>query len=92
MSKTNTLPVKPAQPALTPMQLSFLNLINNSLDPLRPGYLAVMYYDSIGKRRPVASRDSFGQTSAAYRTCRKLVSLNLVKEVQDYGCTSYAKI
>jgi len=46
----------------------------------------------IGKRRPVASRDSFGQTSAAYRTCRKLVSLNLIKEVQDYGSTSYAKI
>ena len=67
---------------LSQMQSFFLDTINKSSEELSPAYLANLYYESIGKRRHVASRDSFGQTSAAYRTCRKLVRLNLVKELR----------
>jgi hypothetical protein len=80
---------------LSQMQTFFLNAINNSCEECNPSYLANLYYESIGKRRYAASRDSFGQTSAAYRTCRKLVSLNLVKEIHyktsgGYSYTMYA--
>ncbi len=64
------------------MQSFFLDAINNSDNEVNPSYLANLYYTSIGKNRYSASRDSFGQTSASYRTCRKLVSLNLIQEVR----------
>lgn len=63
------------------MQQFFLDKITASKDQLNACYLANVYYEAIGKRRRAASRDSFGQTSAAYRTCRKLVALNLIKEI-----------
>ncbi len=80
---------------LSEMQQFFLDTINQSNEELNPCYLANLYYEIIGKRRHVASRDSFGQTSAAYRTCRKLTSLNLVKEIHyktsgGYSYTLYA--
>ena len=80
---------------LSEMQSFFLDAINNSGEECNPCYLASLYYRSIGKRRHAASRDSFGQTSAAYRTCRKLASLNLVKEIHyktsgGYSHTMYA--
>lgn len=80
---------------LSQMQQFFLDTINQSNEELNPCYLANLYYESIGKRRYAASRDSFGQTSAAYRTCRKLASLNLVKEIHyktsgGYSYTMYA--
>ena len=65
---------------LTPMQSFFLDVIQKSNEELNPSYLAALWYESIGKRRNSDSRRSFGQTSAAYRTCRKLTELNLVKE------------
>ena len=80
---------------LTEMQSFFLDAINNSGEECNPCYLARLYYESIGRRRHTASRYSFGQTSAAYRTCRKLASLNLVKEIHyktsgGYSYTMYA--
>lgn len=80
---------------LTEMQSFFLDAINNSGKEFNPNYLASLYYESIGRRRHAASRDSFGQTSAAYRTCRKLASLNLIKEIHyktsgGYSYTMYA--
>lgn len=79
---------------LSQMQLFFLEVINNSSEEFNPCYLANLYYEYIGKRRHAASRDSFGQTSAAYRTCRKLVGLNLIKEIRyktsgGYSYTMY---
>lgn len=65
---------------MTPMQQFFLDQINKSSAELSPTYLAQKYYESIGKRRKVASRDSFGQTSAAYRTCRTLDELGYINE------------
>lgn len=82
---------------LTKMQSFFLDTINNSSVEMNPCYLAALYYESIGKRRYAASRDSFGQTSAAYRTCRRLVSLNLIKEIRyktsgGYSYTMYTAV
>lgn len=82
---------------LTDMQKFFLNTIVQSKEEVNPGYLANLYYESIGKRRHAASRDSFGQTSASYRTCRKLASLNLVKEIHyktpgGYSYTMYSAL
>lgn len=79
---------------LTKMQQFFLDKINASNQELNPCYLATVYYESIGKRVRAASRDSFGQTSAAYRTCRKLAGLNLIKEIHHktsggYSYTTY---
>lgn len=87
---------KDVSKSLTQMQEYFLNVINNSTEELNAAYLANLYYGSIGKRRRAASRDSFGQTSAAYRTCRKLVSLKLIKEIEyktsgGYSYTMYSK-
>lgn len=81
---------------LSPMQSFFLNLINISTKELHPCYMAYMWYESIGKRRHVASRDAFGQTSAAYRTCRKLTRLSLIQEVRyktssGHSYTMYSK-
>ena len=75
---------------LTEMQQFFLDTINKSTGELNPGYLANVYYESIGKRRHAASRDSFGQTSAAYRTCRKLTSLCLIKEIHHKTTGGYS--
>lgn len=82
---------------LTEMQSFFLDAINKLGNECNPCYLANLYYESIGKRRHVSSRSSFGQTSAAYRTCRKLASLNLVEEIYyktkgGYSYTMYAAI
>lgn len=66
--------------ALTAMQQFFLDTLREEELECTATYLAVLYYESIGKRRHAASRDSFGQTSAAYRTCRALVSKGLIKE------------
>lgn len=79
---------------LSEMQSFFLDAINNSGKECNPCYLASLYYESIGRRKHAASRDSFGH-SAAYRTCRKLASLNLVKEIHyknggGYSYTMYA--
>lgn len=75
---------------LTKMQAFFLNAINESDRSLNASYLAVKYYDSIGVRRPAASRDSFGQTSAAYRTCRFLTKHGLVKEYHEKGASGFS--
>lgn len=80
---------------LSPMQSFFLDTINKENKELSPTYLAHLYYEAIGKRRYVSSRASFGQTSAAYRTCRKLVSLNLIREnhyktTGGYSYTTYS--
>lgn len=82
---------------LSEMQSFFLNAIINSGNECNPCYLANIYYESIGKRRFAASRACFGQNSAAYRTCRKLASLNLVKEIHyktsgGYSYTMYAAL
>lgn len=66
---------------LTPMQRFFRDTIYNSSEEFSPCYLARLYYMSIGKQCWAASRDSFGQTSAAYRTCRKLVAMGLIKGI-----------
>ncbi|MBN8665797.1 MAG: hypothetical protein J0L83_14545 [Chitinophagales bacterium] len=65
---------------LTAMQSFFLDFINKSKGEVNACYVARVYYESIGKQRRAASRDSFGQTSAAYRTCRFLVSKKLINE------------
>jgi hypothetical protein len=80
----------PVSVRLSGMQQFFLDSINQSNDEMNPNYLANIYYESIGKRRHSASRDSFGQTSAAYRTCRKLASLNLVKEIHHKSIGGYS--
>jgi hypothetical protein len=65
---------------LTEMQSFFLNEINNKDgEMMSPNYLAVRWYEHKGKHRCAGSRDSFGQTSSAYRTCRKLIELGLVE-------------
>lgn len=80
------------------MQYFFLDFINSkSGQELDPSYIAHIYYHSIGKRTYVASRDSFGQTSAAHRTCRKLISLNLIKATNykssgGYSYTLYSSL
>ena len=66
---------------LTEMQTFFLNKINNSgTEHVSPNYLGVLWYEHKGIHRCAASRDSFGQTSAAYRTCRKLIELGLIRK------------
>jgi hypothetical protein len=82
---------------LSEMQQFFLNTINNEDEEVNPCYLANLYYESIGKRMGVSSRSSFGQTSAAYRTCRKLTGLKLIEEIHHktnggYSYTTYKKI
>lgn len=82
---------------LSQMQSFFLDAINKSGEECNACYLADLYYESIGKRRYAASRDSFGQTSAAYRTCRRLASLDLIKEIHyktssGYSYTMYAAL
>lgn len=62
----------------TPMQTFFLKQISEVEKELSPNYLAQTYYEFVGKRRYAASRDSFGQTSAAYRTCRFLHNKGLI--------------
>jgi hypothetical protein len=66
--------------SLTEMQAFYFTIINKSNVEMSPGYLSVIYYESKGKRSGCASRRAFGQTSASYRTCRKLVSMNLINE------------
>lgn len=78
--------------ALTKMQSFFLETINNSDEEVNPCYLAHIYYESIGQRRHSASRDSFGQTSAAYRTCRKLHDLGLIEQVMHKTAGGYSYI
>lgn len=75
---------------LTEMQAAFLALINTEQKPVHASYIANKYYEAIGGRRPVASRDALGQTSAAYRTCRKLVALGLIEETpyKEHGYKS----
>lgn len=75
---------------LTKMQRFFLDTISKSDKALNANYLSVLWYESIGKRRYVASRDAFGQTSAAYRTCRKLASLNLIREIHHKTSGGYS--
>ena len=72
------------------MQQFILNIISQSNKELNPCDLASSYCESSGKGRHAASRDSFGQTSAAYRTCRKLVSLSLVKEIHYKTSSGYS--
>lgn len=78
---------------LTAMQAFFLDFINGSKEKLNPSYLAQVYYNSIGKHRCADSRGSFGQTSAAYRTCRFLASQGLINEhnYKTSGGYSYAQ-
>ncbi len=78
---------------LTEMQQFFLSAINASeYDELNPGYLSVLWCEHKGKRRGVDSRDSFGHTTAAYKTCRKLTALGLIKQNQHQFHQTFSRL
>jgi hypothetical protein len=66
---------------LTPIQEFILQAINASEREMNGGYLASLYYESIGQYRCGSSRDSLGQTTAAYRAADKLAELKLITKV-----------
>jgi hypothetical protein len=79
---------------LTEMQQFFLDQINKHSANLNPGYLAYLWYTrNPDSHHPVASRYAFGRTSAAYRTCRKLESLGLIKKlIVGSGITTFHRL
>jgi hypothetical protein len=77
---------------LTPIQEFILQAINASEREMSGGYLASLYYQSIGKYRCGSSRDSLGQTTAAYRAADKLAELNLIKKITYERHRTYISI
>ena len=77
---------------LTPIQEFILQAINASEREMSGGYLASLYYQSIGKYRCASSRDSLGQTTAAYRAADKLAELNLIKKITYERHRTYISI
>lgn len=90
---TSKLRAKP----LTEMQHFFFTMLQKTGDQLSPAQMAATYYTLKGVRRFAASRDSFGQTAAAYRTCRFLVEKGLAvqhtyKTEGGYTYTKYTAV
>lgn len=65
---------------LTEMQQFALDFLKKTPGEVNPSYLGSQWfqYKNDGRFPPAASRYSFGTTSAAYRTLRKLAELKLV--------------
>jgi hypothetical protein len=77
---------------LTPMQEFFLQEMKRHGKPMSPNHLSVLWYSYIGKHRNADSRSNFGKTSAAYRTCRKLVELGLANQITEKTSGGYTNL
>jgi hypothetical protein len=70
---------------LTEMQQFAMDLLKKKGGKLNTSYLSHEWAMYKRHRISAASRDRFGTTSAAYRTLRRLVVLDLVEPGDDYS-------
>ena len=65
--------------SLTPMQEFALEILKQNPQGTFGPYVGQRWQERNGRRPKSASRDSFGVTSAAYRSIRSLVAMGLAK-------------
>ncbi len=75
---------------LTEMQAFALEFLADQKEPVNPNYFGSQWHlHKHGRYPPAASRDSWGTTTSAYKTLRKLAELGLVEKFVEKTSSGY---